>query len=202
MIRPAPPASIALAAMIVAVTSAAASADAINLLRPATRPSPRIIIDFTNVPPDDAASRPDDECVAIRDEAGRAVHGSEVGWSRGRLSWEWAPQVRPAMVYLVCVDRGGTRSPERAGLSFGAPLSPFISWPAPILFDIPISAPMPAGSVISPSMDAGNTTPGPFVPPVLVVDVEHLTPVPEPAAWLLFGTGIALASRARRQARL
>jgi hypothetical protein len=113
MIRPAPPASIGLVALILCAPAARIEAAGINLLQPSATPQVQILFDATQrIDPD---SPLDGECVAIVDPQQRSSSGfGAVSWMRGRLSWQWDKGREPAIVYLMCFD-----SPRASGSAAG-----------------------------------------------------------------------------------
>jgi len=136
VIRPAPPAVIVLASIVLAVSESPAAASSINLLQPGSQSLSRRFFDLAPTQSaDEAASDPDRDCVAIADETrnNRTRFGA-LNWTRGRMSWEWDAGDDPVLVYLMCVNRErsvSSKSATLAGLEFGAG----VSWAgAPAIF--------------------------------------------------------------------
>jgi len=116
----------------VAISARAATADSINLLRPAALTAPVILFDQTHGPwisDDEAAAAIDKDCVAVNDRARdkRTPAFGAVNWRGSHPAFQWAPSAEPAIVYVVCVDHPPTRSGWSGG---GMQYSAALSWSA------------------------------------------------------------------------
>lgn len=177
MIRPAPPASIGIAAALFAASATAAVAGPLNLLQPIPQSSTRIVIDASQPPwtsDDEATARLDGDCVAIADPRLRTSSGfGRVSWTRGRLAWEWDRGREPELVYVMCLDRARRQSSSGGGnsMSMVAALSSGHSQSAGTTTAIESSAtPIPAPT----SFEIGPT---PFISwPVVVDPLDPSTP--------------------------
>ena len=112
----------------VAISARAATADSINLLRPAAITAPVILFDQSHGPwisDDEAAAAIDKDCVAVNDRARdkRRPSIGTVNWRGAHPAFQWEPSAEPAIVYVVCVEHPPAGSRGGGSMQFSAALS-------------------------------------------------------------------------------
>lgn len=117
-----------LALACVVIGARVATADSINLLRPGGAAAHVILIDHSQGPwrsDDEATAMVGQDCVAAsdRDRDRRRAAAGYVTWRIGGLTWQWNDGAEPAIVYVICVDRGPRDFGFGGGLQWAAALS-------------------------------------------------------------------------------
>lgn len=158
--------------------------------------------------------------VMCLDRAGSSWNGSGGGGGASGMNVFAALAAANAASAVPTNAPASLATPMPAPTSFEIGPTPFISWPdagspspddptaptatisiEPVLFDLPTMLPTMIGMDVSGAPLPDGDTIAPFVAPAPIGGPGDMSPVPEPATWLLMGTGLAVAWCATRRHR-